>query len=95
MKLKMLNHFWEIIRSLIYDGKIRILCYEIDIYLKYVIYTKIIFPHIFLFFLSRNLYVFHKPHTYAYNYEKMNFKVYDCIDFYVVFLSMPKSSIIR
>lgn len=63
--------------------------YEIDINLKYVIYTKIIFLHFLrLFFLSRNLYVFHKPHTYAYHYQKMDFKVYDYIDFYVGFFNL-------
>lgn len=94
MKLKLLNRFWEIAGNLIYESKISILCYEIDIYLKYVIYTKIIFLHVFLFyFLPRNLYVFHKPHTYAYNYQKTDFKVYDFVfsqsqntfSFYVLF----------
>uniref|UniRef100_A0A669P8W9 Androglobin n=1 Tax=Phasianus colchicus TaxID=9054 RepID=A0A669P8W9_PHACC len=37
-------------------------------YLKYIIY---------IFCLPRNLYVFHKPHTYAYNYQKTDFKSTD------------------
>uniref|UniRef100_A0A8C3CIJ8 Androglobin n=1 Tax=Cairina moschata TaxID=8855 RepID=A0A8C3CIJ8_CAIMO len=60
------------------DLKISILCNEKDIYLKYVIYTKIIFPLFVLYcFLPRNLYVFHKPHTYTYNYQKTEFKSTD------------------
>lgn len=71
---------WKIIMHLL--SKISILRNEKDIYLKYVIYTKIIFPlFVFYCFLPRNLYVFHKPHTYTYNYQKTEFKVYDYIEF--------------